>query len=138
MANNKTAENKGSVKDFISSVEHEVRRTDAIKLNKIFEEITQCKAKMWGPSIIGYGKYQYKYKSGKEGEFMKVGFSPRKASISLYIMDDHEKYIPLFEKLGKHKTSKACVYINKLADVDEKILRKLIKKSWDYMTKKYA
>jgi len=138
MASNKTAENEASVLNFINAVEKEQKRNDVHQICKWFEEITKSKPKMWGSSIIGFGKYHYKYKSGREGEFMRIGFSPRKANISFYIMDDHSKYKELFEKLGKHKSSKACLYVNKLADVDEKILKKIIKKSWDCMIEKYG
>jgi len=134
---NKTVENNASVIDFINSVEHQTRKNDALIVNKWFEEITKTKGKMWGTSIIGFGKYHYQNESGRAGDFMKIGFSPRKASLSLYILDDHKKYETLLDKLGKHKSSKACLYINKLVDVDEKVLKQIIKKSWDYMCEKY-
>ena len=93
---------------------------------------------MWGSSIVGFGRYHYKYDSGREGDFMKVGFSPRKQNISLYIMTGFDRYEELMAKLGKFKTGKSCLYINKLADVDEDVLTELITISYDLMTEKYG
>ncbi len=101
----------------------------------LFSETTGYEAKMWGSSIIGFGKYQYKYKSGHEGEWMLVGFSPRKQNFSLYLMSGIEKMEDLLEKFGKYKTGKACIYINKLDDVDEAVLRDMIQRSINELTK---
>lgn len=136
-AKNKTAENNKSVIDFLNSVEIELRRNDAFKMLKIFKSITNEQPKMWGNSIVGYGKYHYKYESGREGDFMKIGFSPRKQNMTIYFMNGFEAYKDLLPKLGKHKTSKACLYFNKLADVDVMVLKKILAHSSNYMNEKY-
>ena len=127
MYEQKTKENDNSVIEFIENVEHPKKREDAYKLLDIFTEASGYEAKMWGTSIIGFGKYHYKYKSGHEGEAPLVGFSPRKAKHSLYvhIAGDpvHEK---LIESLGKHIKSKACIYVNKIEDIDIEVLKKMI------------
>jgi hypothetical protein len=92
---------------------------------------------MWGPSIIGYGSYRYKYESGHEGEWPRAGFSPRKANLVVYLMPGYEDHAALLKRLGKHKIGKSCLYINKLADVDERVLRELIAKSWKRMAEMY-
>jgi len=136
MAENKTKPTGQDVIDFLNTVEPEKRRLEGLKLNEIFEEATGEKAKIWGPSIIGYGTYHYKYESGREGDFMRAGFSPRKAKISLYIMGGHGQFEELFAKLGKYKTGKSCVYVNKLEDIDLDVLKELIKESYDYIGNK--
>ena len=127
MSGNKMVENDHSVIEFIETVENERKKADAYKLLDIFEEVTGFEAKMWGTSIIGFGKYHYKYASGREGDAPLVGFSPRKANISLYLDYDGEERDKFLEKLGKHRKSKACVYVNKLADIDVEVLKDLIK-----------
>ena len=129
MAELKTKKTEASVSQFIENVEHPKRKEDAKVLNKLMIEITGEKPKMWGPSIIGYGSYHYKYASGQEGDWMTVGFSPRKASLSLYIMSGFTKYTHLLAKLGKFKTGKSCLYINKLEDVDMEVLKEIIQES---------
>lgn len=124
----KTKPTKVSVKDFIAAVPNETRRKDAETLLKLFEKATGWKAQMWGPTIIGFGKYTYTYDSGHSGDMAVTGFSPRGASLSLYAGYPAEPEIAVILKtLGKHKSSKACVYINKLEDVDIKAMEKLIK-----------
>lgn len=137
-AKNKTTENDASVEKFLKSVENEQRRNDSFEVLEYMKDLTGEEAKMWGTSIIGFGRYQYKYESGREGEFMKVGFSPRKTSLTLYIMPGFARYDDLMEKLGKYKTGKSCLYIKKLEDVDQDILKDLIESSYEYMTKKYG
>ncbi len=139
MAELKTKVNDASVTDFLNAVPEETKRADSFTLLKIFEEITGEKAKMWGSSIVGFGQYHYKSEhSSQEGDWPLVGFSPRKAALTLYLMLGLiDKGDDLFEKLGKHKTSAGCLYINKLTDVDEAILRKLIEKSFLEVKKKY-
>ncbi len=132
---NKTVPTKASVTQFISAVPHDGRKADAKKLLALFKEITGEKPVMWGDSIVGFGQYHYKYASGREGDMCMTGFSPRKGNLSLYVMDGFKDRDSLLAKLGKHKTSVACLYINKLADVDEKVLRQLIKKSYQHMQK---
>lgn len=134
----KTTETKASVTAFVNAVPDERKRKDAKKLLKMFKDITGEKPKMWGPSIIGYGKYTYKYESGREGVICKTGFSPRSTALTLYILDDYPRLEELLGKLGKFKTGKSCLYIKKLEDVDEQVLHDMIKSSWDYMTNKYG
>ncbi|MGG4489829.1 DUF1801 domain-containing protein [Metabacillus idriensis] len=129
----KMKETDNSVIEFIESVENEKKKADAFKLLKIFEEVTGYNAKMWGPSIIGFGSYLYKYASGREGKAPLVGFSPRKAKISLYLDYESEERGKLLESFGKHTKSKACIYVNKLADIDTNVLKDLIK----YTVEKY-
>ncbi len=125
----KTKLTGASVEAFIDSVENDVRRKDALRLLEIFTRVTGEEAKMWGPAIIGFGNVELKYASGRELEWMKVGFSPRKANLSLYVSSDISKRESLLEKLGKHKTGVGCLYIKTLADIDEKVLERLIKES---------
>ena len=126
MAEPKTQKTQASVAQFIAAVEDETRRKDAKAVDKLMREISGEKPVMWGPSIIGYGAYD-----GATGKWPRIGFSPRKANLVLYIMDGYERE-PLMEKLGKHKTGKSCVYVNKLADVDAGVLRKLVERSVAY------
>ncbi len=125
----KTKQTEASVEEFINSVENDVRREDARRLLEIFSRVTGENAKMWGPAIIGFGNVKLKYASGRELEWMKVGFSPRKSNLSLYVSCDISKHGDLLEKLGKHKTGSSCLYIKTLADVDEKVLERLVKES---------
>jgi hypothetical protein len=113
----KTKVNKASVTAFLNKVESEQKRNDSFELVKIMQQVSKEKPKMWGPSIIGFGSLHYKYESGREGDMPLIAFSPRKQYITLYLLmgNDYEK--PLLEKLGKHTTSKVCLYIKKLSDV---------------------
>ncbi|RUL57097.1 DUF1801 domain-containing protein [Lysinibacillus antri] len=133
----KTKETDASVIEFIESVDSLKKREDAYKLLQIFEETSGYEAKMWGPSIIGFGSYHYKYATGHEGDAPLVGFSPRKAKISLYFATGDTEREKLLESFGKHTAGKACVYINKLADVDEDILKELITQSITFLQKMY-
>lgn len=137
MAKNKTTETTASVADFLNSVTDETKRKDSFRLVEIMEEQTGFKAKMWGPAIVGFGSYHYKYDSGREGDAPLAGFSPRKAEISLYLSQDFEEKQKLLANFGKHKTGKGCIYIKKLQDIDEAILRQLITSSVNYMKNKY-
>ncbi|MCM3757649.1 DUF1801 domain-containing protein [Sporosarcina aquimarina] len=123
----KMKENDNIVTGFIESVENEKKKADAYQLLEIFEEVTGYEAKMWGTSIIGFGNYHYKYASGREGDSPLVGFSPRKAKISLYLDYESEEREELLENFGKYTKSKACIYVNKLADIDTNVLKDLIK-----------
>lgn len=133
----KTKETDNSVIEFIENVESPKKREDAFKLLDIFSEITGYKAKMWGPSIIGFGAYHYKYASGHEGDAPLVGFSPRKAKISLYFATGETKREKLLKDFGKHTTGKACVYINKVADIDVDVLKALINQSVRFLKETY-
>ena len=127
MSEPKMKENDNSVIEFIERVESEKKKADAYQLLEIFEEVTGYEGKMWGPSIIGFGSYHYKYASGREGDAPLVGFSPRKAKISLYLAYESEEREKSLENFGKHTKSKACIYVNKLADIDTNVLKDLIK-----------
>ena len=137
MAKNKTAETENSVNDFINTVEDITKRTDAFELVQIMQEQTRFESKMWGPSIIGFGSYHYKYTSGHEGNAPLVGFSPRKDAISLYLYCSLENKEDLLSKLGKHKAGKSCIYIKKLTDIDVEILKKMISYSVQNLTELY-
>ena len=136
-AKNKTIENNQDVLQFLNNVEDPKRRKDSIKLLEIITELTNLKPKMWGSSIVGFGKYHYKYATGREGEFMKTGFAPRKQSLTLYIMPGFDRYEESLKMLGKYTTGKSCLYIKKLEDVNIDVLKQLISESVDYMTQKY-
>lgn len=133
----KTKKNNTSVKEFISTIESEQKREDSKILIKLYEEITGYKAKMWGSSIIGFGEYHYKYKSGHEGDWPLTGFSPRKANLSIYIMSGFSDYKNLLSKIGKHKHSVSCLYVKKLADIDLEILKEMIIDSVKVMKERY-
>ncbi len=130
---NKTKANGKSVDDFINSIDNEKKIADSYKILQLMKDITGLEAVMWGDSMIGFGKYHYKYKTGREGDTFLVGFSPRKTKFSLYLMYELEKQADLLDKLGKHKFGKACLYINKLADVDLDILKQLIERAFNFM-----
>ncbi|MCF6137490.1 DUF1801 domain-containing protein [Pseudalkalibacillus berkeleyi] len=133
----KTKENNNDVIEFIENVDSPKKREDAYKLLDIFTETTGYKAKMWGPSIIGFGSYHYSYDSGHEGDAALVGFSPRKAKISLYFAAGDQKREELLNDFGKHTTGKACVYINKVDDIDVDVLKDLINHSIDFLKQNY-
>jgi len=131
---NKTQPTNSDVEDFIASVKDDQKRKDSMQILEMMKRVTGEEAVMWGTSIVGFGSYHYKYESGREGDFMMVGFSPRKQYIAVYIMPDFSNFTDQLERLGKHKTS---LYINKLADVDKDVLEELIKESYDQMKKEY-
>lgn len=133
MAELKTQKNDGDVEAFLNSVAHEKRRTDSFKVLELMKEVTGEAPKMWGSSIIGFGRYHYKYASGREGDWFLTGFSPRKQSLTLYITAGFDEYDELMTKLGKYKTGKSCLYINKLEDVDQAVLKELVQKSAAHM-----
>ena len=127
----KTRVNDASVEDFINSVKDETKREDSFKLLEIYKKSTKEPPKMWGTSIIGFGQYHYKSeRSRQEGDWPLAGFSPRKQSLTLYVMSELGDYSDLLKDLGKHKTSKACLYIQKLSDVDMGVLEKIIERSY--------
>jgi len=131
MAEIQTRVNDASVEEFISKVENEQKRRDSYELVKIMKQVTKQEPKMWGPAIIGFGSYHYKYESGREGDMPQIAFSPRKQSLTLYIGVGDDSDNPLLKKLGKYTTSKVCLYIKKLADVDMKVLQELIADSYE-------
>ncbi|MGO4498434.1 DUF1801 domain-containing protein [Paenibacillus sp. 2RAB27] len=130
-------ETDSSVLEFIENVESAKKREDAYQLLDIFTEVTGYEAKMWGPSIIGFGTYHYKYASGHEGDAPLVGFSPRKAKISLYFATGDTDREELLMQFGKHEAAKACVYINKVADINVDILKALISQSVTFLQERY-
>lgn len=133
----KMKENDESVLDFIENLEQTKKKEDAYQLLEIFQEVSGFKAKMWGPSIIGFGSYHYKYKSGHEGDAPLVGFSPRKAKFSLYILTGNPEKDAILSDLGKHTSGKACVYVNKLDDINIDILKRMIKQSIEFVNEIY-
>lgn len=128
----KTKKTEASVEEFLNSIENAERRTDGFRLLEMYKRITGEKPKMWGPAIIGFGDRKYKYPDGREMDWMIAAFSPRKQNLTLYVVCGSPKQPKLLAKLGKHKTSRACLYINKLSDVDEKVLEAVIKDSYEY------
>ncbi|NTU65397.1 MAG: DUF1801 domain-containing protein [Chloroflexi bacterium] len=133
MAEPKTQRTKRSVDAFLKGIPDEQKRKDAFTLVDIMRAATQAEPVMWGSSIVGFGTYRYKYASGREGDWPLTGFSPRKQNLTLYIMSGFEQYDVLLKSLGKFKTGKACLYINRLDDVDLPTLRKLVKLSVQHM-----
>ncbi|NMH27136.1 DUF1801 domain-containing protein [Flavobacterium silvaticum] len=138
MAQNKTAETSASVTEFIESKTQGQKREDSFALVELFKKQTGFEPKMWGPSIVGFGSYHYKYDSGHEGDAPLAGFSPRADSFSLYLSWDYENRDELMAKLGKHKAAKACVYIKKLSDVDLDVLSQMISNSFRQIQEKYS
>ncbi len=122
----KTKVNDASVEGFLNSVEDEQTRADCFEILKIMKQVTKEEPRMWGASIVGFGSYHYKGASGREGDWMLTGFSPRKQNLTLYLMSGFDAHADLLKKLGKHKTSVGCLYIKKLEDVDKKVLKELI------------
>ena len=137
MSKNKTKPTQNSAIEFIRNVSNEERRKDAFQLLDIFENLSGCKAVLWGESIIGFDSYHYKYESGREGDMCLVGFSPRKDKLSIYIMPGFVHFKEELSRLGKHKLGKACLYINRLTYVDIEVLKSIIAGSISIMRKKY-
>lgn len=137
MSDNKTQATQADVADFLAAVEHPVRRADGLVLDAMFREVTGWGPRMWGPTIVGYGSYHYRYDSGREGDSLATGFSPRKASLSIYIMPGYQDYSEILGRLGKYKIGKACLYINKLADVDMAVLEELVRAGLRDLGEKY-
>jgi hypothetical protein len=133
----KTRQTEISVDSFLDSVADPQRREDGKTVRTMMERITGEPARMWGPSIIGFGRYHYKYDSGHEGEMCRLGFSPRKAELVLYVLTQSERQQPLLARLGKHRTGKSCLYIKRLSDVDEGVLEELAVDALRYMNEKY-
>ena len=131
MAEIKTKVNEASVEEFLSKVENEQKRRDSFEILKIMKQVTKQEPKMWGPAIIGFGSYHYKYESGREGDMPQIAFSPRKQYLTLYIGVGDDSDNPLLKKLGTYTTGKVCLYIKKLADVDRDVLQELIADSFE-------
>ena len=129
MAELKTTKNDASVEDFLNSVADEKKRSASFVILALMKKAAQAEPKMWGASIVGFGHYHYKSKSGREGDWFPIGFSPRKQNLTLYLMDGFDKHGDLLAKLGKHKLGKGCLYINKLEDVDVSVLKELLNRA---------
>ena len=137
MAELKTKQTEKSVDKFLKAIQDETRRKDCFTVVKLMEEVTGMKPKMWGPSIVGFGSYHYKYASGHEGDMPIAAFSPRKQNLTIYIMPDSDRRADLMKKLGKHAASKSCLYIKRLDDIHMPTLKKLVSESVKYVKKKY-
>ena len=137
MSQLKTRPNDASVEAFLASVDDPQRRQDALALLAQFGDITGEPARMWGSSIVGFGQYHYRYASGREGDWMMTGFSPRKQNLTLYIMPGFDDVAPLLARLGPHKLGKSCLYVKRLADVDREVLGQLIGKGIEIMRQRY-
>ncbi|CCQ48376.1 domain of unknown function family protein [Pseudarthrobacter siccitolerans] len=133
MAANKTQPTTRSVEEFLASVEHPARRADAFELLELMHGITGQKAVMWGPTIVGFGSYHYRYGTGREGDSAAVGFSPRKANLALYGLTYGPDADRLLASLGKHKTGAACLYINRLQDVDRAVLAEMVRTGYQHV-----
>lgn len=134
----KTRANAGNVREFIDSIQKDTRRQDCLTLLQLFEQITQKKAVMWGEKIVGFDSYHYKYTRGREGDWLLTGFAPGKQQLSVYIMNGFADYQALLEDLGKHRTGKSCLTINKLADIDRDVLQQIIQRSVETMRARYT
>lgn len=137
MAQNKTQPTTQSAEAFLNSIENDKKRQDAFEVLQMMQDITGKAPVMWGDSIIGFDQYHYQYASGREGDFLIVGFSPRKTALTLYLSSGFERYDELMPKLGKYKTGKSCLYVKKLEDINREVLAELITQSMQYMRDKY-
>jgi uncharacterized protein DUF1801 len=137
MAKNKTAETRNDVSHFINTWADEKRHVDSFKLIELMKAVSGEEPKMWGPSIVGFGSYHYKYDSGHSGDAPLIGFSPRKAAISLYVFTGLEEHKELLEGLGNYKIGKACIYVSQLSDIDEQKLKHVMKVTIEFLKSKY-
>ena len=133
----KTVPTDASVDAFIDAVEDPQRRADCRTVATMMAEVTGAPARMWGPSIVGFGSYHYRYESGREGDFMETGFSPRKRALTIYVMAGFSDCEALLAKLGRHTTGKSCLYVKRLADVDVAVLRELVDSSVRFVRQKH-
>ncbi len=134
MAELKTKPHEGDVDAFLNSIADPQRQGDAKTARDLISDATGANPKMWGTSIVGFGAYYYSYESGREGDYFAVGFSPRKASLTLYLMDGFEKYGDLLDRLGKHSTGKSCLYIRRMSDIDPEVLQEIVTRSYEHTT----
>jgi hypothetical protein len=137
MSGNKTVETGASVDEFIDGVE-EKRRADARALVDLMRRVTGVEPKMWGPAIVGFGKYHYRYDSGREGDMLRVGFSPRKANLALYLIAKDDTFHDALADLGKHKMGGSCLYVNRLADIDTGVLESMVRRSWSLSEERFG
>jgi hypothetical protein len=134
----KTRSTDESVDEFLRSIPDDARRRDCRRVLAIMRSVTGEEPKLWGASMVGFGSYHYRYESGREGDWFLTGFSPRKGNLTLYIMAGFDRYGELLSRLGKYKTGKSCLYVKRLADVDETVLRELLRNSVDYIQRTYG
>lgn len=137
MAKNKTVFTENSVTDFIQNIDNDQKQKDSFQLIEIMEMVSGEKAKMWGPSIVGFGSYYYKYESGHEGTAPIIGFSPRKAAFSLYVFSGNTEHSAIVERLGKFTMGKACIYVKKVDDIDLEVLKELMQATIQFLSDKY-
>lgn len=137
MTTNKIIQNNDDVMAFIAQVKDDQKREDSLTILRLMQDITGDSPAMWGSSIIGFGSYHYRYESGREGDAVRVGLSPRAQNISVYIMPGFDEFSEQLAKLGKHKLGKSCLYIKRLSDVDQDILKEIIQRSVDIMAERY-
>jgi hypothetical protein len=133
MAENKTRPTQKSVREFLDAVPDEKKRQDSYKILELMQKVTGFEPVMWGPSIVGFGQYHYKYASGREGDSGLTGFSPRKQALTVYIASGFDQYGELMERLGKYKTGKVCLYVKKLEDIDLETLEELVRRSVEHI-----
>ncbi len=133
----KTKENDADVQAFLDRVEGDEKRADCVAVAALLGEMTGEPPRMWGKTIVGFGRYRYKYASGREGEWFRVGFAPRSRDLTLYVMDGYEARADILARLGKHKTGKSCLYIKRLSDIDERVLRELVAASLEKLATRY-
>lgn len=136
-AKNKTTATEASVSDYMAGIADEARRADCEVILAMMQDISGWEPKMWGPSIVGFGEYHYKYESGREGDFLRIGFSSRAQNISIYIMPGYQDFDEELSRLGKHKMGKSCLYIKRLSDVDQTVLKEIMQKGLDIMAETY-
>lgn len=136
MAELKTKKNLASVEVFLNGIENEIRKKDSFAILELLKNWTKNEPRMWGSNIVGFGNYHYKYESGREGDWFLVGFSPGKQHLTLYIMTGFSRYGEIMKRLGKHKTGKSCLYINKLEDIDVHVLEEIVQASTKYLKSK--
>lgn len=137
MAELKTKQNDASVEEFLGAVANERRREDAFAALELLTRVTGREPRMWGTSIVGFGSYRYRYASGRTGEWPRIGFSPRKQNLTVYVMPGFSNYDEILSRLGKHRTGKSCLYVNKLADIDMGVLEELVGSSLEAMAELY-
>ncbi len=137
MAKNKTTETKNSVEEYLNNILDEARRKDCSEIIELIKQQTGLEPKMWGSAIVGFGSYHYKYQSGHEGDAPLVGFASRANAIVLYLASDFEQRTELLQKFGKHKTGKACIYIQKLEDIDTNILKKMVNNAFEHAKRQH-
>ncbi|MDE0803146.1 MAG: DUF1801 domain-containing protein [Acidimicrobiales bacterium] len=131
MGENKTQKTDADVEAFLATVEHDTRRKDARRVCELMREVTGEEPSMWGDAIIGFGDYEYRYASGREGNWFRVGLSPRKQNLTVYFMDGFDRHRDLLADLGPHKTSVSCLYVTRLERIDEAVLVEMIRRSWE-------